>query len=213
MLNLYLIRHAESEAQKQPHIVCGRSNEVPLTRLGEFQAEGLGKRLAKEGVKFDYVYSSVAERAKETAKIAIESMETNNEIQLREECLEQSQGDWEGQPRSEVMSKEVKDQMHWGYRPPNGESKEDVAERMHNWIEKEIMPMCAEGKNVNVAVFTHQWAIKCFLQKIYGTETTTANAMIVDNTSVTHLQFNPKWRSAKVNDSEHLYVLGLKIKR
>ncbi|GEM_PF-32264 len=65
MKRLILVRHAEAVGPKS-----NRSDfERPLTPEGEKQAESMGKKMKKEGVKVDLLISSPADRALETAHI------------------------------------------------------------------------------------------------------------------------------------------------
>ena len=64
-MKLYLIRHAQSEANAKG-IQQGQEIDSPLTKLGKSQAKKLANRLKDE--KIDLIYSSDLNRAKETAK-------------------------------------------------------------------------------------------------------------------------------------------------
>ncbi len=64
MLKLYLVRHGES-AWNVKHLYTGRT-DVPLSGLGELQAERLGERLRSWEVKA--IYASPLRRAQETAQ-------------------------------------------------------------------------------------------------------------------------------------------------
>ena len=100
MLDIYLFRHAESESNRNSHLIGGRSNHAPLSQLGKFQALWLGERLRNEEVRFDQVYSSTALRTEQTANIVCEKIGYPLEnILYSEKLLELDQGDWQGQPR------------------------------------------------------------------------------------------------------------------
>lgn len=74
-VSILLIRHGESDMNVRPGLICGRSNATPLTEKGKTEAAACGARLAKcypDG--FDELYSSTAERAKQTATIALAQM-------------------------------------------------------------------------------------------------------------------------------------------
>src|SRR5271157_5238474 len=99
-MHLYLIRHGETAYNADKDYVGGISNFLELTERGKRQAAALGLRLKEEGKSFDYVYSSPASRALNTALIATNAMEFGCRINLREELHEISQGDFEGKKRS-----------------------------------------------------------------------------------------------------------------
>lgn len=60
MLDIYLIRHAESEMNNNRHLIGGRSNYTQLSQRGIHQANLLGQRLKQSGIVFDNIYSSSA---------------------------------------------------------------------------------------------------------------------------------------------------------
>ena len=70
-IRVALIRHAESVANTQLHVIGGRSNHSPLTAAGEQQAVELGEKLKAVGYSPDVIYSSPAVRTLETARIAL----------------------------------------------------------------------------------------------------------------------------------------------
>jgi len=126
MLDLYLFRHAESQSNINQHLIGGRSNETPLSQLGELQALWPGERLRNEEVRFDQIYSSTALRTQQTANIVCEKIGYPLEnILYSEKLLELDQGDWQGQPRDQIYTPETIariNQDNWNFIPPNGES-------------------------------------------------------------------------------------------
>ena len=94
MLDLYLIRHAESEMNHEGDLIGGRSNETPLSKKGMRQASLLGKRLKNSGIVWNEIYSSTARRAVETAIGVGEQVEYSlDDIVKTPELLELDQGD------------------------------------------------------------------------------------------------------------------------
>ena len=97
MLDLYLIRHAESEMNVQEHLIGGRNDAVNLSPKGELQAWYLGKRFREDRIQFDYIYSSTAVRAQRTAQIVCQEIKYPlDRIIYSTALLELDQGDWEG---------------------------------------------------------------------------------------------------------------------
>ena len=70
-LEITLVRHAESQANLDTHLIGGYQPSISLSPIGIFQAEALGKKWHTEGVEFDAVWSSDAVRTKQTAQYAI----------------------------------------------------------------------------------------------------------------------------------------------
>lgn len=130
-VRLLLIRHAESLANVNAHRLGGQQNTVELSHKGVHQAALLGKRLKFDAVQMDRIYTSTAQRAIRTYEISTRGLvDTNNESQKEKsnvenaplvssdvlvthhpELLEQDQGEWEGQSRSETYTPQVIEDM------------------------------------------------------------------------------------------------------
>jgi len=149
MLDLYLVRHAQSEMNLEAHLIGGRSNHVPLSPIGELQGSYLGKRFRNERVRFSRIYSSTAVRTQKTAHLTSHEIEFPvNKIILSEDLLELDQGDWEGQPRSEIYTSEMLAMINannWEFTPPHGESQRMVEERMYSVVERNLL--CSKTRN------------------------------------------------------------------
>src|SRR3989344_340996 len=210
MLNLYLLRHAESQMNLHPDIISGRINETPLSPLGELQALWLGQRLRNEDIIFDQIYSSTAVRTQQTAKIVCNQIGYPLEnILSSEKLLELDQGDWEGQPRvkiyiSETLAKINKDNLN--FAPPNGESQKNVEDRMYSWLEENLLNQPnISTEDRTVGVFTHGLAIKCLFRKIMGSNPAMTYKIVLENTSITKLSYSQTgWHLVKFNDVAHL---------
>ncbi len=208
MLDLYLIRHAESVLNLDyAHVIGGRTNAVPLTSEGIRQAERLGPRLSAEKIVFDHVYSSTAVRAWTTARHTGKTMHpgfTLESVVQDERLLELDQGAWEGKPREEIYTSETLAKIRadpWEFRPPQGESQRDVEERMYRWMKQTALPV-HDGV---IAVFTHGMAIKCLLRKILDFDSKMTYKLEIDNTAITHLRYDLYgWHLATINDTGHL---------
>ncbi|MFH1592830.1 MAG: histidine phosphatase family protein [Candidatus Woesearchaeota archaeon] len=208
MIDLYLIRHGESEVNKTPQFIGGRTNHSPLSQGGIIQAERLGCFLHNQQVTFDEVYSSTAVRAIHTAKITcLEIGYPLEDIIQSEELLEISQGDWEGKLRAETYTPEVLKNLlldTWNFKAPNGESQKEVEERGYAWIEKTLLSR--SEKDLTVGVFTHGLTTRCILRKILNSDPSMTYYLVTDNTSITRLVYvNNRWRLIKLNETSHLY--------
>ncbi|MFH1065275.1 MAG: histidine phosphatase family protein [Nanoarchaeota archaeon] len=144
-LDIYFIRHAESELNNSPNIIQGRNNNVKLSERGSLiQAPKLAERLIIEGVKFDAVYSSTADRAYETARIVCEKTGTQQPIIRLEQLVEQNHGDWEGEIRNRIYTPEIVKifkEDRYNFCPPNGESMKMVEERMYDFVKLYLFPL------------------------------------------------------------------------
>ena len=207
MLDLYLIRHAESEMNLNQHLIGGRSNQTPLSALGNVQALWLGRRLEEQKVLFDQVYCSTAVRTRQTAKIVCELINYPLEdIFYSERILELDEGDWEGQLREQIYTAPILAEINsnnWNFTPPNGESQREVEERMYSWIEENLLAQPRE--RLIAGVFTHGLAIKCLLRGILESKPGMTYKIELENTCITRLKYDQNgWHLRTVNDTGHL---------
>ncbi|MEZ4824785.1 MAG: histidine phosphatase family protein [Bacteroidia bacterium] len=208
MITYYFFRHAESMGNVNNHLIGGRSNHLPLSDRGYTQARLLGERLSKERFSFDQVFSSVAVRASETARISCEHTGYDfSRVAFSEELVELSQGEWEGKDRALHYTPEVRVLLRadpHNFRPPGGESQGEVEERMYKWMEGTLNQL--DGKeDLTVGVFSHGFAIKSLVRRILDFSPAMTFYTVVHNTSITCLQFHKsRWIVERVNDFSHL---------
>ncbi|TAE46495.1 MAG: histidine phosphatase family protein [Bacteroidetes bacterium] len=208
MINLYLIRHAESEGNLNHHLIGGQSNHFRLTERGVRQCDLLGERLQRENWHFDRVYSSTAVRARETARIVCGYVGfPEADIQLTDNILELSQGDWVGYVRKEIYTPEVVAQVRansYDFKAPGGESQREVEARMAAWF-REITAEFDGSENLNIACFSHGFALKTLLRHILEASPAFTYRIMLHNTSVTGLQLvHGDWHLERINDHAHL---------
>ncbi len=211
MLDIYLIRHAESEGNVNNHYIGGRSNHFNLTDRGVEQARKLGQRLNKEKITFDYVFSSIAVRAKHTAEIICEEIPfPTQQIHFAEHLVELSQGEWEGQLRELHFTPERRQEIDndpWNFTPPGGESQREVEERMFDWICEHVIPLKEEKPRV--AIVSHGMAIKSLFRKIMDANPAMTRNTILHNTAFTRLMYlEETWMVERFNDHAHLNGTG-----
>ena len=72
MKKLILLRHGESQWNLENRFTGWK--DVPLTKKGIIEAKSAGKLMKKNNIKIDLIFSSVLQRANETAIIAIKQM-------------------------------------------------------------------------------------------------------------------------------------------
>lgn len=215
-VTLHLIRHGETNNNADKTLIQGRSIAEELNERGKRQASVLGQRLRKEGVHFDMIFSSTAERSRNTAEIVADALEFPKEkIILSEDLLELCRGDWEKKLRKEVYTSQIileRERNSWHFKAPNGESQREVEIRMHDWFEKNVLK--DECVNLNIAVFSHGTAIKCFLRGVLDSSPQMTHKISVDNCSVTKLKYyfegaaRPGWAILSTNDNGHLADVG-----
>lgn len=158
MLRIFLIRHGETEWNKQNRLQ-GHS-DMHLSSEGYHQAIALADHAPFQHI--DAIYSSDLSRAIETAGVIAERF--NLGVKLMPELRETNFGDWEGREISELAMESPKafgkfftdpERCH----PPHGETFLECQARALIGI-REII---ANHENQNVVVVSHGAAIRLIL--------------------------------------------------
>lgn len=162
-MRLFMIRHGETKANVERYFYA-KGEDLPLTPLGQEQAEGLRPILAD--FTFDRVYSSDYLRAIQTQKIALPDVECIRLPILRE----MDPGDLGGHPYTALQDPSwyadvtaFVDERSYGV--VNGESMEDVADRLRVFL-KEL----EENPCDNVAAFVHNGVLVSMLRLVLGAD-------------------------------------------
>lgn len=134
MRNLYFIRHAESEANKQ-RILASRQ-AFPLTEAGKADAKLIASEL-KERVSIDTIISSPLLRARQTAEAFCEVYKCP--LTVDERLSEQDLGPYSGMNYDQVKEEsgyEMDPLARWDWVPGGiGESYAMVADRITGFLE------------------------------------------------------------------------------
>lgn len=192
------VRHGQSEwnaiGRWQGH------SDIPLSPLGEAQAKALKTRLRTQD--FDLIYSSDLIRANQTGVLALPNSEIISDPRLREINF----GIFEGQT-SDGLSEEARKEVYsWWGRPydsklTEGESMQCLQDRVQDWMDE--LP-----KSCHVLVFTHGGVVRNAVWQIVGPPSNGEWSVVVDNTSLTVVEYGPKRNLLRVvNDSSHLSSL------
>lgn len=162
-LNIYFLRHGETEASKTGGF-CGTS-DVELTSEGMMMAKDFA--VAYQSVPWKAIFCSPMRRTIATAKPLCEL--TGMEMQLRDGLKEIDFGKWEGKTPAEVNRDFHDEYVRWqsepGWNaPPDGERAIDIARRSSQVIE-EIEANYPDG---NVLVVAHKATIRIILCSLLG---------------------------------------------
>jgi len=210
--NIFFIRHGQSESNVNEHMAAGSHKDAALTELGKKQAEALGERFKREGIYFDYLFTSKLSRAIDTAQIFLSKLGNKEIPTKRSEKLDELQiPGWRGKARSDVVTTEI--QAMWGksgkhYSPADGESEYELQKRYMDFIDEEIIfnnEIEKIPESINIAVVVHGWALRCFFQHILEYDQSFIKKMSMDNTSISQFKYSEiGWRLVRINDSSHL---------
>ncbi|MBQ7779861.1 MAG: histidine phosphatase family protein [Clostridia bacterium] len=202
MTKFLMIRHGESEANLK-RVFAGHYN-APLTDLGRRQARATAEYI-KQTFKVDKIYASDLDRAFCTGKATADLF--GLDITPTKELREIYAGDWEGRIFDDIKEEYPDLFGKWfgdtgNVRPPNGESVEELGDRIITCIKK----IGDENPDSTVVLATHATPIRV-LQAIvtYGSVNAMKNVKWVSNASVTTVLYeNGTLTVAEAGYDKHL---------
>ena len=193
-MRLYLVRHGESEANKNRLFSLPT---VSLTEQGIRDAESVGRVLSKK--KFDRVLVSPYTRARQTLEHAMPGVVG----EIVDELHEYDCGCLEGHTREE-MEKKYPDLSEStrvdNYRKYGGESYDDVRARARSLMDY-VISLGAE----NVVAFSHAGFILTLFDEITGREGKEGRNVTCQNGSVNVFEYKGgKWMVLALNITEQI---------
>ncbi|WP_293302002.1 histidine phosphatase family protein [Pedobacter sp. UBA4863] len=185
MLNVYLLRHGETQFNADGNRYCGRT-DIPLTAKGIAQANAVFEQL--KGKKIDAVYSSPLMRANHTAKIAAGS----ESVTVDERIIEIDFGNWEGKRREEFVAENPGLWQLWSDNPAvnaaggNGETASQVVTRVDNFFKE----MLAKHKDQTIMVVGHNGINRLYMAHKLGMPLKNYRKIVQHNSSLTFFQLD-----------------------
>ena len=155
MTDLTLVRHGQSDWNNK-NLFTGWENP-DLTSKGIDEAHATGLLLKKQSKIYSYLFTSLLDRAINTANIILEELDINGINVVRDEALnERDYGELTGLNKDVAREKWGEDQVHIWRRsfdipPPGGESLKDTADRVIPYYENKILPLLFENNNILVS--------------------------------------------------------------
>lgn len=180
MLNVYLIRHGQTEWNADGNRYCGRT-DIPLTAKGVLQAEGVRQQLAN--VIFTAIYSSPLERAYRTAKIAGGDKTVTCDGRL----IEADFGTWEGKTREAFIREDPGLWQRWTEDPiaskagGTGETAGEVIRRVEDFF----LEAFRRHNGKNIMVVGHNGINRIYLAWKLGMNVRDYRRIVQENSSVT----------------------------
>lgn len=170
MTDLTLVRHGQSDWNNK-NLFTGWENPG-LTSEGIDEAHATGVLLKKQRKIYSYIFTSLLDRAINTANIILEELDLNGINVVRDEALnERDYGELTGLNKDDARKKWGKDQVHIWRRsfdipPPGGESLKDTADRVIPYYENKILPLLFEDNNILVSA--HGNSLRALVMHIEG---------------------------------------------
>lgn len=160
MGKLILVRHGESEGNRIRHFT--NSPDAPITERGRQQALEAAFRI-KSSFHPHKVIASPYFRTRETARIIAEQF--NLPVEIESEFREQNLGAIAGQPYEVVRAYPSFDPAHsWQWRPPGGESHEDVRLRSAPALDR----IARECPDREVVIVSHGGVMRALWAHVTG---------------------------------------------
>jgi 2,3-bisphosphoglycerate-dependent phosphoglycerate mutase len=152
---LVLVRHGESEWNKKNLFTGWR--DIDLTEAGIAEARAAGRKLKRQGLKFDVAFTSALKRAQRTLDLMLEELGQKTIPVFKDRALnERDYGDLVGLNKDDAGTKWGAEQVHvwrrsYDVAPPGGESLKDTAARVLPYYIQEIQPRVLRGERVLVS--------------------------------------------------------------
>ncbi|GAC1424257.1 MAG: alpha-ribazole phosphatase [Ktedonobacteraceae bacterium] len=205
-MRLIVVRHGETLYNIQNRIT-GQS-DVPLSPLGERQAELVGVYLANE--KIDLIVSSDLQRARATAQAIARThdLPIHDDADLREIAM----GEWEGHNSEEITAHFADSQVRWradatNYAIPGG--GENLTQ-VHARIARAIERWQTQYPDATVVWATHGGFIGLLACHLLGLDISRRWQFRHDNASITEFWLQPeRIIMARLNETAHLADIGL----
>jgi len=178
---IIFLRHGQAENNTK-RILAGRTEGVPLTKIGIEQAENIGKYL--KPIDISAIYSSPIERADNTAKIVAES--NSVDYKLDERLTELDMGKFTRMPYDEIFAKHGNVFLKFYSNDPiisehNVETFPHVQKRVMDMLDYTIKKHDQE----NVLLVTHMDPIKSVIAKVMDLKPLSLFELIIANCSLT----------------------------
>jgi probable phosphoglycerate mutase len=153
-MNLVVIRHGETDMNKEERLQGSKGPDLPLNETGRNEVTQLRDSLV---LLPKVIYASPLLRAKETAAILNERFSAP--IIFAPELMERDFGTLSGKLRSEVSQELLEDDLegHYDYRPYEGESSENVRARVLHFLRT-----LEGGGSEPIILITHRGIIRIF---------------------------------------------------
>ena len=147
-MKLYFIRHGKTRANEEG-LLTGMT-ETDLTPFGREQARKISKKLP---AKFDFYYCSPLKRTHQT----LFEIMGNVPYTIDERITEIDSGDWQGKKKTKLPEKEYELYRRGLYNPPNGETFEEINNRICSFLKDMLKKY---HNNENILIVTHNGVIR-----------------------------------------------------
>lgn len=193
MPKIYLLRHAESEANLHG-ILAGPDNSVKLSTKGIKQSKIAAKNLKR--IEFSRIYSSPITRCIQTIEPLLRIHPTMS-FHEHSNLIEMDYGDWNGKKLAELSKKsdwKIIQNNPAKFKFPNGESFLQLQKRVQNFLDEII------GDSGPILVVSHGDVIKMFLSCTLEQPIDNFQRFAISPASLSVIDYNKKSKSIWVTN-------------
>lgn len=185
MTRYYLMRHGETDWNRDHNRYCGRS-DIGLSEQGIRQAEQTAQYLKPVGL--DRIFTSGLQRAVDTARpiAALHRLEMERDDRLTEADF----GRWEGLRHAEIVDRYPESWRSW-YDDPSttqagmtGETAIQIFQRMNAFFEEQTRRYPDE----NILVVSHSTAIRLYLAGVLSMTFPSYRQLVLSNVGISVLE-------------------------
>ena len=196
-----LVRHGQSTYNVERRIQ-GRLDASVLTETGQNTARKVGAVL--QNLKFDAIYSSPLQRAKQTAEIIHSYSESSPPVQTKENLREIDLPLWEGMLREEVIEKYSEDYSLWKNLPhklymelskAEGKVKHFPLLSLFEQANKFWSEILTSNDHQTIVVVAHNGINRCLISTALGIQPSYYHSVQQSNCGISILNFTPPYPS------------------
>ncbi|MGK7923333.1 MAG: histidine phosphatase family protein [Trichodesmium sp.] len=196
-----LVRHGQSTYNIERRIQ-GRLDASVLTETGQNTARQVGEAL--KNLKFDAIYASPLQRAKQTAEIIHSYLESPPPIQIQENLREIDLPAWAGMLRQEVLEKFPADYSLWKERPdefymevskPEGQIKHFPVLSLFDQAHQFWPEILTQNVHQTILVVAHNGINRCLISTALGIPPSYYQSIQQSNCGISVLNFTPPYPS------------------
>lgn len=199
---LLLVRHGQTAYNAERRFMG--QLDVPLDEVGQAQALAVAARLSNEHPSA--IYSSTLRRALDTARAIQAAMPSHPELRTDVRLIEGQFGDWEGKRYEELRANDAERLARWedgkiDNTPPNGESLEDLAER----VGAAYRDICAAHPDQTILIVSHGGTLQVMITLALGLPLKDYRKLWLSNASVSELLVDTNRTVLfRLNDCSHV---------
>jgi len=200
MIRLYLIRHGETDWNKERRFQGW--TDLALNDNGISQAVALGERF--KNTKIDEIYSSPLNRAMKTAEGISKAI--GKEIILNEKFKEINFGEWEGLTASEISKKYGKDFDDFMLKPEGGTFPGEISfDAVTERVKEGLDSILKDKDNMNIVIVSHGGIVRLIIKYLMGFSGEWYNKTWIDNTAISVVEIREKGNLLRLlNDCAHI---------